>query len=522
MTDRIVRSRFSSPLNRRDFLAASGSALALGTAASMGGLAHASSPKRGGRLRVAIPGSGNRETLDFNKTADNISDARVLALYEGLTKLDRDGSVSNNLAEEFEPNADATIWTARLHEGVLFHNGKTLTADDVIYSFRYILDEANNSLARSQLAAVDLAKLRKVDDRTVEIGLVRPNAFFPQFVAEHRVRIVPEDTTKFEPAPGTGPFKFESWVPGERSLFVRNGDYRVHDGPYIGELEYISIEDPSARLNALFGNQVDAIAFIDAAQVPAIEANGQFVLLESQGMEHTPFVMQTNQAPFDDSRVRKAFRLMTNREQIVDSALAGRGRIGNDLQSWADPNYARQILQRPYDPDEAKSLLKSAGHAGMTVTLHTSDASGGMLESATVFAEQAKAANVTVDLKRYPADQFWSTAWMQQPFFSTDWSGRLLVPQFFIALTPDAPFNETNWSNEAWLNRLNEVLAETDTSLQQEMLAELQQVLFDEGGYVVWGFRSTLDAYRKEIVGIEPSVFKALGGGDYLDVYIDA
>jgi len=515
MTDQATFS-----LNRRDFLAASGSALALGAMASHGP-AIASTPKRGGRLRVAIPGSGNRETLDFNKTMDNISDARILALYEGLTKLERDGSVSNNLAEELTPNADATVWTAKLLPDVLFHNGKELTADDVVYSFQYILDESNKSLAQSQLSAVDPQKIRKLDERTVEIGLVRPNAFFPQFIAEHRVRIVPEGTLEFEPAPGTGPFKFASWVPGERSLFVRNSEYRIHDGPYIEELEYISIEDPSARLNALFGGQVDAIAFVDAAQAPAVEANDQFVLLESEGMEHTPLVMQTDQPPFDDPRVRKAFRLMANREQTIQSALGGRGRIGNDLQSWADPNYAAAIAQRPHDPEQANALLKEAGQEGLSVTLHTSDASGGMLESAVVFAEQAKAAGVSIELKRYPADQFWSTAWMQQPFFSTDWSGRLLVPQFFMAMTPDAPFHETRWNDKKWFDQLDGVLAETDPALQQEMLFDLQEVLFDEGGYVVWGFRSTLDAYRSGIIGIEPSVFKALGGGDYLDVYFE-
>src|SRR3712207_6455014 len=194
-----------SRVSRRTILTYSASILAASALLRPGIAWTASdSPVRGGRLRVAMPGAATSETLDFNKTADAISDARVLCLYEGLTKLNRDGSVSLSLAEALEPNEDASLWTARLHRGVIFHDGKEMTAEDVLYSFRYILDEKNGSQARSQLSSVDPARLKKVDDLTIEIGLVAPNAFFPQFLAEHRVRVVPDGTTTFEPAPGTG------------------------------------------------------------------------------------------------------------------------------------------------------------------------------------------------------------------------------------------------------------------------------------------------------------------------------
>lgn len=481
-------------------------------------------PVRGGRLRVGIIGAGPSETLDPGMSSSDADDARNFALFEGLTKRIPDGSgFELNLAQEFEPNADGTVWTARLHEGVVFHNGKTLTADDVIYSYQYTLDPDNGSLGRPLIETfIDPNKLRKIDDLTVEIGLHIPYFFLPMTLTEQRVRIFPEGTTSFDPPVGTGPFKYESWTPGQRSLFLRHDQYRIHDGPYVDELEYIAINEAPARLNALQANQIDVMAFLDKATIGTVEGNSELQILRSPSMGGPRFVMDVTKPPFDDVRVRQAFRFLQDRQQMLDTVFVGEGVIGNDLDSYGDANYAADIPQREYDPEQARALLAKAGHDGLTVTLNTGEVVDGIVDLATLYKEQAKAAGVTIDLKNWPADQYWSGPYMKEPFFSTGWAGRPLVPQFFMATFSTAPFNETNWRRPDFDDLVLDAISTPDEVSQHEKLVAVQQLLYDEGGYLIPVFPNFVDAMSAKVIGVVPSVYWPIGNFDWLNTYIEA
>jgi peptide/nickel transport system substrate-binding protein len=481
-------------------------------------------PVRGGRLRVGIIGAGTSETLNPGNSTNDADDSRNFALFEGLTKRRPDGSgVDNNLAAELEPNADGSVWTARLNEGVVFHNGKTLTADDVIYSYRYTLDPANESLGRPLIENfIDPNKLRRIDDLTVEIGLKIPYFFLPITLTEQRVRIFPEGTTSFDTPVGTGPFKFESWTQGQRSLFVRHDQYRIHDGPYVDELEYIAINEGAARLNALQSGQIDAAIFVDRAQIGTVEGNPALQLLKGPSMGGSRFCMDVTKPPVDDVRVRQALRFLEDRQQILDTVYLGEGVIGNDLESLGDVDYAQEIPQRPYDPEQAQALLRQAGQEGLTVVLHTGEVADGIVEMATLFKEQAKAAGVTIELKNWPADQYFSGPYLKQPLFSTTWAGRPLVPQFFMATFSTAPFNETNWRRPDYDTLVLEAVSTADEAQRHELLVEIQQVLYDEGGYIIPVFPNFVDALSANVKGVVPSVFWPLGNFDWLNTFIEA
>jgi peptide/nickel transport system substrate-binding protein len=478
-------------------------------------------PTRGGRLRIGVLGGGASESLDPNFAINEVDVPRVLNLYDGLTELDPDGNVRPHLLEEWSSNDDATVWTLKMRDGVVFHDGSPLTTDDIVYSLRYVADPANESTGQESITFVQPNNIRRLDATTVELTLDQPFAFLPNPLAERFIKIVKDGTTEFEPPNGTGPFKFESWTRGERSLFSRNENYWIEDRPYLDELEVFSIEDPSARLNALVSGQIDAMAQLDFKQYPIAEADANLTIIEKASGASTPLYMSADHPPFDDNRVREAFRLMTDRQQMIDQVLDGHGRIGNDLFGWFDPDYNAEIPQREYDPERATALLADAGQEGLEVTLHISEVAPGLVDSATLFAEQAKAAGVTVELMQYPPDQYWTGPWLNVPFAGTDWPGRPIVDTLLLAVTSDGPYNETAWRRPEFDALLSQALATPDADQRKPLMDEVQQQLWDEGGYLIWGFKDLVDVAANNVKGITPSVVRPLGYYNFRDTYLE-
>lgn len=476
--------------------------------------------RRGGRLRVGIIGGGNTESLDFNKSAGDMDLARAVNLFEGLTDVDPEGKTVNVLAEEMTPNRDGSVWTVRLRDDVVFHDGKRFDAEDVVYSLKYILDPKNKTNGAGTLADLDPNGIRRRDARTVELRLKRPNTFLPEVLTDRTVKIFAADGN-FDPPNGTGPFKFQRWTRGERSLFVRHDDYR--DGlPYLDELELISVNEPNARVNALQSKQIDAVSQLDLTLVDAISSDPSAQLLESDGANYTALMVEVDSDPFTNNDVRQALRYAMNREQMIENVLRGRGRIGNDLPCWFDPDYAKDIPQREHDPERARSLLQKAGHDKLRVTLHTSDAAPAMFEQSTLYAEQAKAAGITVDIERYPTDQFFATTFLKVPFAATNWGGRPLASQINVGYLKTSPFNETNFADEQFEQIIAKAFATTDQTKRRELMIDAQQILWDRGGTLIWGFLPILDALAGNVRGIKASVIRSLGNYDFRRTWLVA
>ena len=355
-------SIISSELSRRTFLAgAAAGGASLLSRFPQARAEDAPAAKPGGRLRVGMFGGGSSETLDPNLSNTDIDIARAHVLFERLVDFNPDGSLFNQLAEEFSPSSDGSVWKIKLRSGVLWHDGSPFTSKDVVYTLRYVLDPANKAQGGADIAFVKPDKIRALDPLTVEITPEQPIAVLPTSLSSRALYMFKEGTKSFDAPIGTGPFAFKSFKRGERSLFVRNPHYRTAGRPYLDELEIISINDPTTRLNALIGGQIDAMMYVDAKLIPVAQANPGIKLLIANSGTYPGQVMQTDAFPFDDNRVRQAFRLMINREEMIKVALGGYGKIGNDLACPFDPDYAREIPQRAYDPDKAKFLIKQAG-----------------------------------------------------------------------------------------------------------------------------------------------------------------
>ena len=238
-------------------------------------------------------------------------------------------------------------------------------------------------------------------------------------------------------------------------------------------------------------------------------------LLQAKSGSFSTQYMDMTKGPFTDPKVRRAMRLLADREQMISNALFGAGDLGNDLSSPFDPDYAAALPQRTYDPEQAKSLLKSAGAEGLTVTLHTSDAGLAMLSSSTLYAAQAQAAGVTVNLHKWSTNDYWTRAWMMQPFACSHWGGRPLLSHLQLSVLPGAPYNETGWNNATFNTLVADAMATKDQGSRHDKLVQAQTMLYDDGGYIVWGYPKNVDATVPGLTGITPSAIRSLGNYDF-------
>lgn len=469
--------------------------------------------KHGGRLRIALEGGGEAETLNPINAIVDIDSMRANSLFDNFVAPAPNGSAQMALAESFHHNADASVWTIRLRDGVEFHDGTALTADDAIYSLRYTGRTGSTSSAAITVQALDLKGLKKLDRLTFRVPLVRPIADLPNWLLVAALFIVKEGTTNSEVPVGTGPFKFVSWTKGQSSLFARNPNYWDHPKPYVDELVLESLPDATTRLNALLSGQVDAIHDLNFSSAKQYQSGtGAVRLLSAKTPGMVPMTMAVDVPPFNDVRVRTAMRLIANRPALVNNVTAGFGQVGNDVYGKGVRFYNDTLPQRQQDIAQAKSLLKAAGHSGMTVQLNTSTAASGMLESATVFAQQAAQAGVTVSLKQYPANSYFNPPFLKWGFGEDYFQALSLANYMSLVLLSNSPYNETHWRSASFDKLFYEALGDTNDSSAQAKWFELQKIQYDQGGFLIWGTTAWVDGLSPKVKGAVPNAFFGLSG----------
>jgi len=471
----------------------------------------ASAPKRGGTFRVGVAGGSTNDIIDGQDIVTNPDQARLMAGFETLVTFDKNFKlVYDGLAEELSPNKTGNIWTIRVRQGIEFHNGKTLGADDVIYSLRRLINPKLKLFGGAALSSVDSKGMQKLDARTVRLHLKQPDATILDALAQYVAGIVPVGYSpnaigKAKPNVGTGPYKLKSFTPGQQSVHVRNPNYWRHGQPYFDEVVIIDFPDDTARVNALLGGQVDAISNIPPAQVTVVNGHSGTKVLESPTAQWTPICMRVDTAPFNDVRVRQAMRLIANRPQMVEQGLAGHGHIGNDMYAPFDEAYDHSLPQRQQDIAQAKSLLKAAGQDSLTVDLQSTNGALGMNEGAQVFAQQAKAAGVTINVKILDSGAFYGAQYLKWPFSTDFWGTRNYLSQVAAGSLPTSPYNETHWPDPAdkkFLSLYKEALQTVDRNKRFAIEREMMKLEYENGGYIVWGFSNFLDGYSTKLQGL--------------------
>jgi peptide/nickel transport system substrate-binding protein len=495
---------------RRRFLSSAAGGVALLAAspllAACGGSAAAQAaptgpPRRGGTLRVGVTGGGSADTLDPHIPATNPDIARVINLYEPLLYRDHDFKLELLVASSVTSSADAKTWTAVLRDGVRFHDGRAVTPQDVVATFRRIIDP---KAPKSGAAALTmLADIVPTGPRTVEFRLSEPATAFDDLLAQYSLGIVPAN---FDPAKpiGTGPFKASSFTAGLQSVFTRNEYYWRPGEPYLDELILINFADDDARINALLSSQVDAIDQVPVALIDVLQSDSRIKVLNSETGTWLPFTMRVDRPPFDDVRVRQALRLIVDREQMINQVLSGQGRVGNDLYAPFDPAFAAELPQRRQDIAGARKLLAAAGHENLTIELVTAPIQAGAVEAAQVFQEQAKAAGVTVTIRKVDTTTFYGDNYLKWDFAQDFWYTRNYLPQVANGSLPDSPYNETHWADPQFGRLIAQARGTVDEKARTALLKQAQQLEYERGGLIVWGFMNQVDAYQVYVAGLVP------------------
>jgi peptide/nickel transport system substrate-binding protein len=535
MTGIDLRRALTEPgLSRRHFLhgtALAAGGLAAGVLAGCGDSApggSASAPKPagaaarpayGGKLRIGTAFGGPTDSLDPGAANQGADYYRTDALFDALCYLDTNYKVQLQLAQSLEPNAKGTLWTVRLRSGVKWHDGKPLTADDVIYTLKR--DQKLQLVGTYATDVIDFSGLKKLDALTLQIPLTVARADYPLDLCAP-LNIVPDGATDFRHPIGTGPFKYVSFSPGRSSLFAKNPDYWVPGRPYVDFLEITTIADPTSRVNALLAGEVDAIDQMSFAAGRQYKETTAFQLIETRSGNILPLTMACDIAPFDDPRVRRAMRLIANRPALVEAAQLGFGQVGNDIEGKGQPGYPTAVAQRVQDLGEARSLLKAAGHEKLTVTLNTSALQPGMLESSTAYAQQAKAAGVNVIINNISPADYYGPQYLKYPFGVSGWAD-LPIEQFMAsALVPGAPYNETHWHNPAFNALYNQARGTFDAAARDQLLIQAQEMLYNEGGYLIWGLTPNLDGYAKHVhLPASAYLFEMGGANVFQDFWLD-
>ena len=490
-------------IGRREFIlrsAALGAAAAVPSVLTAGG-AVAAMPNKGGRLRIGTAGGSTTDALDTAGLPDtmpqNISFGQ---LRNCLVEIDHEANPGPELAESWDATPDAKRWTFKLRKGVEFHNGKTLAAEDVVFSINHHRGKDSKSAAKG---VVDPIVELKADGKdTVVFTLDGGNADFPYIVSDYHLSIVPNGTKNFDDGIGTGGYILVDFEPGVRALTKRNPNYWKQGLAHFDEVETLGISDVNARTNALTTGQIDVMNRCELKTVHLLGRQRGIQIIKVTGTKHYTFAMRTDTPPYDNNDVRLGLKYAIDREEMLKTILRGHGLVGNDHPiAPANRYHASELAQRNYDPDKARFHMKKAGMLGETFYLHAADAAYvGAVDAAVLFKESAKRAGIKIEAVREPNDGYWSNVWMKKPWSAVFWSGRPTEDWMFsIAYAEGAGWNDTFWKHKRFNQLLKAARAELDNAKRREMYVEMQMIVRDEGGVVIPMFASDLHAATEKL-----------------------
>lgn len=494
-------------------------------------------PKRGGTFTVGVLSFGSEENL-FPGTATPTPDCiRDYALYNLLfypSRGERLFPIQPGLALSAESNKSATVWTIKLRDGVTWHDGKPFTAADVVYNIVTLWNDPAQNYSSSFLTGlVDYKNVKAMDNLTVQIPLVKPSAQFPSIFAWFNFGILQEGATAKSTAEhpiGTGPFMYESFTPGVRSVFVRNPNYWESGKPYVDTLiTDSSFTTNNSMLDAILSGQINLYCYPTLAQAREQLAKRQVQVLESESASNTyAFGMRVDTGPFADNNIRKALKLLVTRQAMVDGSFSGFGHVGNDLQG-PNTQYFAYDLKSEYDPDKAKYLFKKAGVLGKTFVFPTCDAAPGMITSSEIWQEQCKAAGITLKLKVQPAGPYYTSAdgaYVRPIGYQVAQALASLTGQYRSLIQTGAPYWTTHWGQQKpGGKQATELILSAEsalsTSTANRLWAHVQEEQFTEGGYLVWGWLPYIDFAANNVRGLGTSSAFNFGTFRFQDGWLD-
>jgi peptide/nickel transport system substrate-binding protein len=416
------------------------------------------------------------------------------------------------LAESWKANASADVWTFKIRQGVKFHNGQPLTADDVVYTYKLQSDPKGKSNALSAFNGIVVpAGVQKVDDFTVAFHLTAPDANFPYVCSSenYNMIILPNnyDSSKWEASfIGTGPFKMKSYTAKVGASFVRNEAYWGTKAlPDATEFTFYDAQQP--QILALEAGTIDVVGQFSVQGGQALLSNSKFNVISVRSSAHRELSMRCDQAPFTDPRVRQAVALTLNRPEIVQGLFQGKSELGND--SPFAPVFAStdtSVTQRAQDLTKAKQLLQAAGHgSGFSTHLFT-ETTQEMPAFAQIVKSSAAKAGVNIGLTIESPDQYYSKDWLSGVMSMVDY-GHRSVPNLFLQapLQSKGTWNAAHFKDATYDTLSAQYIAALDLQSQKTIAGKIENLLLEQTPVIYAYFYNYLAATASNVSGVEPT-----------------
>ncbi|GHF00185.1 ABC transporter substrate-binding protein [Aliiroseovarius zhejiangensis] len=402
-------------------------------------------------------------------------------IFEGLTRFGPDGSIQPGLASEWSVSDDGLTYTFKLRDGVTFHDGTTMDAEDVIFS----LDRARAEDSTNAQKALfkDIEAVTAPDPLTVEVKLASPNGNFPFNMAwGDAVIVAPESIDNAATAPvGTGPFSFVEWAKGDHVKIKRNDAY-WGEAPALAEATFKFISDPNAAFAAMMAEDVDAFPNFPATEtLSQFEADPRFNVIVGSTEGETILSINNTAGPLADVRVRKAIAHAINRQDIIDGAMFGYGTpIGTHFAPH-HPDYVDLTENSAFDPELSKTLLAEAGAEDLTLRLMLPPPSYAR-RGGEIVAAQLRAVGINTEISNLEWAQ-----WIEQVFKGKDFDLTIVShtepADINIYARPDYYFQYDNAEFQALIEKLS---VTSDPAMRSELNKQAQKIIAEDyvNGYL--------------------------------------
>lgn len=477
------------------------------------------SAQSAGVLRV---GMGTPQVLD---PALGSNDPEILlnrSLYDYVVEVLPDRSIAPNLATEWTISNDGLTYTFVLREGVTFHDGSAFSSADVVFTFnrlKEIQSPALNLLGDFEISAPDAG--------TVVFTLTAPNADFLYGVGDRFALVLKDGTsTPNELAEGdnpyvnfngTGPFMLTEYKEGERAVVTKNPNYWWEGKPALESIEFVFISDPVTQVNALRSGDVDFIFKISPDQISGLEGESGITLIQKATNQHPVIRLRTDEGPGQDVRVRQAFKYATDRDQLNELVLEGRGVVGNNdpIGPAYSAFFASDIQSPAYDPQKSCDLLKEAGYAdGLTIALQTINVLG-YDQLATVLQQQWEPACIKAEIQVNEEGFYYAddnpNNWLKAELGITGWGDRP-TPQGYLAqaYVSDGIYNETHWNDAELDDLIRQASTTSDQSARAQIYHKISEIFNERGPIIIPWFAPIFGATREGVEGIDMAPFPGL------------
>lgn len=463
-------------------------------------------PKSGGKIVVGSIAPG--EKLD--PLFANSHGAQVIfgSVGDFLAWSNENLVLEPRIAESWKANADASVWTFQIRQGVKFHDGSALTAKDVAATFQRLSDPAMKSNALSAFKGVlDASGVSAAGDYSVQFQLKAPNGNFPYLVSSDNYNAILQPAQ--QPADwertfiGTGPWKLSSYQPNVSLALTRNSSY-WRQPAFADSLEIRFFNNIQSQIIGLQAGDIHVAMNLPAtSQIDAVVRDSTLRLLEVRSAQHPEIHMLTDQAPFNDKRVRKAMSLALNRPELVAGLINKRGDLGNDHPfAPVYPSTYKDAPQQHQDIQQAKQLLSAAGKSsGISFTVYAPQVDE-MPDLLVLLQNAAQAIGINLTPQVVEEAKYYDQYWLGTPIGVTKYLHRG-VPNVYLTatLTTSGTWNAGHYSNPDYDAAVKDYVGSSDLQAQQAAAKKIETILLDDVPVVIPYFTHSLVAARKELVG---------------------